>query len=49
MGAKKQAVKSKKVWIKVPRDCRRYIFCWSDGVVSNGFKLDFIACYNKTR
>ena len=49
MGTKKQAEKSKKLWIKVLADRCRYIFCWSYGVVSDGIKLDHIVCRDKTR
>ena len=49
MGAKKQAVKSKESVDKSTRDYRRWIFCCTDGGISHGFKLDFIACNDKTR
>ena len=49
MGAKKQAVKSKKVWIKALAIIAGVLFVGTDGGISHGFKLDFIACNDKTR
>ena len=49
MGAKKQAVKSKNMWIKVLAIVAGVFFVVLMVVLSHGFKLDFIACNNKTR